>query len=52
MPERARILVVDDSADMARTIAAGLGDRGYDAVAAASGEEALDATARGSLPGA
>jgi two-component system, NtrC family, response regulator HydG len=41
MPERARVLVVDDSADMARTIAAGLGDRGYDAVAAASGEEAV-----------
>ena len=41
MPERARVLVVDDSADMARTIAAGLGDRGYEAVAAASGEEAL-----------
>jgi two-component system response regulator HydG len=32
---------VDDSAEMARTIAAGLVDRGYDGVAAGSGEEAL-----------
>jgi len=34
---RHRILVVDDSAEMARTIAEGLGERGYDAVAVASG---------------
>jgi two-component system response regulator HydG len=41
VPERVRVLVVDDSAEMARTTAAGLADRGYDAVAAASGEEAV-----------
>ena len=37
-----RILVVDDSAEMARTIAEGLGERGYDAVAVASGREARE----------
>jgi two-component system response regulator HydG len=47
MPERARVLVVDDSAEMARTIAAGLQDRGHDAVAVGSGEEALARLERG-----
>jgi two-component system response regulator HydG len=35
-------MVVDDSAEMARTIADGLRDRDYDAVAVSSGREALD----------
>src|SRR3954463_2134064 len=36
-----RVIVVDDNFEMARTIAEGLVDRGYDAVAVASGQEAL-----------
>ena len=32
--------VVDDNLEMARTLADGLGDRGYDAVAVESGREA------------
>lgn len=36
-----RVLVVDDDLEMARTLAEGLGDRGYDAVAVASGAEAI-----------
>ena len=39
---KARVLVVDDNLEMARTVADGLGDRGYDAVAAASGRAAVD----------
>jgi two-component system response regulator HydG len=35
-------LVVDNDAEMARTIAEGLGDRGYDAAAVTSGREAVD----------
>ena len=43
MPERRqRILVVDDNLEMARTLAVGLLDRGYDAVAVGSGRQALD----------
>jgi two-component system response regulator HydG len=43
MPERKpRVLVVDDNLEMARTIAEGLGDRGYDAVAVGSGRDAGD----------
>jgi two-component system response regulator HydG len=38
---RARVLVVDDNLEMARTIADGLGDRGFDAVAVGSGAEAV-----------
>jgi CheY-like chemotaxis protein len=38
---RHRILVVDDNLEMARTVAEGLADRGYDAVAVDSGREAL-----------
>jgi two-component system response regulator HydG len=43
MPKRLpRVMVVDDSAEMARTIADGLRDRAYDAIAVSSGREALD----------
>ena len=42
MPERAaRVLVVDDNLEMARTLAEGLVDRGYDATAVGSGKQAL-----------
>ena len=37
-----RVMVVDDSAEMARTIADGLADRNYEAVPVSSGREALD----------
>jgi len=40
--KRARILVVDDNLEMARTIADGLADRCYDAVPLASGAEAVE----------
>ena len=47
MPERRRrILVVDDNLEMARTLADGLTDRGYEAVAAGSGSQALAQLAR------
>jgi two-component system response regulator HydG len=39
---RARVLVVDDNLEMARTIAEGLVDRGYDAEAVASGRQAIE----------
>jgi len=39
---RARVLVVDDNFEMARTIAEGLIDRSYDAVPVGSGREAVD----------
>ncbi|HVY38681.1 MAG TPA: sigma-54 dependent transcriptional regulator [Polyangia bacterium] len=39
--ERFRILIVDDSPEMARTLADGLADHGYDAVAVSSGTEAV-----------
>jgi two-component system response regulator HydG len=43
IPERRRrILVVDDNLEMARTIADGLIDRGYEALAVGSGQKALD----------
>jgi two-component system response regulator HydG len=35
------VLVVDDNPEMARTLADGLGDHGYDAVAVSSGSEAI-----------
>jgi two-component system response regulator HydG len=38
---RPRVLVADDNLEMARTIADGLADRGYDVTAAASGNEAI-----------
>lgn len=41
MPERFRILVVDDNPEMARTLADGLADHGYDALAVSSGAEAI-----------
>jgi two-component system response regulator HydG len=40
-PSTVRILVVDDELQMAETVADGLADRGYDARAVASSEEAL-----------
>jgi two-component system response regulator HydG len=43
MPESGpRILIVDDSLEMARTLADGLLDRGSEAVAVGSGRQALD----------
>jgi CheY-like chemotaxis protein len=39
--ERRRVLVVDDNLEMARSVADGLGDRGYQALAVASGEQAI-----------
>jgi two-component system response regulator HydG len=39
---RHRVLVADDNLEMARTIADGLADRGYETVAAASGLEAVE----------
>jgi two-component system response regulator HydG len=39
---RPRILVVDDNVEMARTIADGLTEHGYDTVVAAGGQEAVD----------
>jgi two-component system, NtrC family, response regulator HydG len=39
---RPRILVVDDSVEMARTTADGLTEHGYDTVVAAGGQEAVD----------
>ncbi len=36
-----RVLVVDDAIQMAETVADGLSDRGYDATAVASGEQAI-----------
>ena len=38
---RARVLVADDSFEMAQSVAEGLCDRGYDAIAVGSGYEAL-----------
>ena len=38
---RPRVLVVDDSAEMAHSIADGLSDRGYEAVPISSGRDAL-----------
>ncbi len=39
--DRFRILIVDDSAEMARTLADGLSDHGYDPIAVSSGTEAI-----------
>ncbi len=39
---RPRILIADDNVEMARTIADGLTEHGYDAVIAAGGQEAVD----------
>jgi two-component system response regulator HydG len=38
---RSRVLLVDDDPEMARTLADGLADRGYQAVAVQSGQEAI-----------
>lgn len=39
---RARVLIADDNLEMARTLADGLADRGYETVAVASGREAVE----------
>ena len=41
MADRARVLVVDDNLEMARTLCDGLGDHGYQALAVSSGAEAI-----------
>ena len=41
MPDRAHILIVDDNLEMARTLADGLSDNGYDATAVSAGGEAI-----------
>ena len=41
MAESARVLVVDDNLEMARTLCEGLGDHGYQAIAVSSGAEAI-----------
>jgi DNA-binding NtrC family response regulator len=43
---RHRVLIVDDNLEMARTLADGLVERGYDAVAVGSGREAQEQLAR------
>ncbi|HXU61991.1 MAG TPA: sigma-54 dependent transcriptional regulator [Polyangia bacterium] len=43
---RHHVIVVDDNLEMARTIADGLSERGYDAAPAGSGREALDRLTR------
>jgi two-component system response regulator HydG len=37
-----RVLIVDDIIEMAKTLADGLSERGYDAVAAGGGRDAID----------
>jgi two-component system response regulator HydG len=50
MPDRRqRILIVDDNLEMARTIADGLADRGYEAVPVGSGRQALAELAAGAF---
>jgi len=44
---RHRIMIVDDNLEMARTLADGLAERGYDAVAIGSGREAQQRLAGG-----
>jgi len=41
LPDRAHILIVDDNLEMARTLADGLSDNGYDATAVSAGGEAI-----------
>jgi two-component system response regulator HydG len=41
LADRARVLVVDDNLEMARTLCDGLGDHGYQAIAVSSGAEAI-----------
>ena len=43
------VLIVDDTLEMARTIADGLSERGYDTVAAGGGQQALDLLASDEL---
>jgi len=47
--DRRRVLVVDDNLEMARTIADGLTDRGYEAVPSGSGKDAIEILAAGKL---
>jgi two-component system response regulator HydG len=47
--DRPRVLIADDNLEMARTIAEGLSDRGYDTVAAGGGKEAMDVLASDKL---
>ena len=44
---RPRILLVDDNLEMARTLADGLAERGYDGIAVGSGREAQERLASG-----
>ena len=46
---RRLVVVVDDNLEMARTIADGLTERGYDALAAGSGREVLERLAHGAV---
>jgi two-component system response regulator HydG len=46
---RRLVVVVDDNLEMARTIADGLAERGYDALAAGSGREVLDRLGNGTV---
>jgi two-component system response regulator HydG len=41
LAERARVLVVDDNLEMARTLAEGLDDHGYQGIAVSTGSEAI-----------
>jgi two-component system, NtrC family, response regulator HydG len=47
--DRPRVLIADDNLEMARTLAEGLSDRGYDTVTAAGGKEAMDLLASDKL---
>lgn len=47
--ERPRVLIADDNLEMARTIADGLSERGYDTVAVSAGQEAIDVLASDQL---
>jgi two-component system response regulator HydG len=49
MPNRNRVLVVDDKVELAETLAEGLADRGYDARALGNSREALAAIERGAV---
>jgi two-component system response regulator HydG len=46
---RSRVLVADDSLEMAQSVAEGLCERGYDAIPVGSGYEALDLLAESSF---
>jgi two-component system response regulator HydG len=46
---RPRVLIADDNLEMARTIAEGLSDRGYETVAAGGGRQAVEVLASNKL---